>query len=69
MSTKKDFRPGDKVTIMTERDVYRRGVVLDVHENSVSIIVDDCWTCTAHKSSVYHGHNVKVEVIGEGGRG
>jgi hypothetical protein len=69
---KKDFKPGDKVTVVMD-SVCEKGFVEFVydpqHVNREEDIVrvrfrvgswQDC-----HKCFVYHGHNVKAKITGE----
>ena len=61
---KKDFKPGDKVTGICFGVVYCRGKIEKIYHDSVRI-ADDLNVYDLHKSMVYHGHNVKVEITGE----
>ena len=63
---KKDFKPGDKVTVISSGEVYCKGKIDMVYQDAVCVVIDAYKSCTAHKSTVFHGHNVKVEITGEG---
>ena len=62
---KKDFKQGDKVTVISSGEVYCKGKINMVYKDAVCVDIDAYKSCTAHKSTVFHGHNVKVEITGE----
>ena len=69
---KKDFKPGDKVTVIVHGGLVCRGHVIhcesDIYVNYKHINqVYGTAHCTGSfdPSQVYHGHNVKVEITGE----
>lgn len=67
MPTKnKDFKPGDKVTVIINGRIVCVGTVSGVfHKYNVEIVTRDGGVRLFDSGSVYHGHNVKVEVTGE----
>jgi hypothetical protein len=64
---KKDFKPGDKVTVIIAGDILLKGVVNGVFDGGATVRVgyDGGRFGKFHRDYCYHGHNVKVEITGE----